>query len=109
MDSDDNAEIGPSGPDADDETVEQAAERRSAEEEDLRESLAGLSRLAADRLPLEDLLTQVATYAVQAIPGADGAGLTLLEEDRTETIVATAPFVTEVDDFPASPAGSVFG
>ncbi|HJQ85930.1 MAG TPA: GAF and ANTAR domain-containing protein [Propionibacteriaceae bacterium] len=99
MDSDDNAEIGPSGPDADDETVEQAAERRSAEEEeDLRESLAGLSRLAADRLPLEDLLTQVATYAVQAIPGADGAGLTLLEEDRADTIVATAPFVTEVDD-----------
>jgi len=99
MDSDDNAEIGPSGPDADDETVEQAAERRSAEEEeDLRESLAGLSRLAADRLLLEDLLTQVATYAVQAIPGADGAGLTLLEEDRADTIVATAPFVTEVDD-----------
>ena len=99
MDSDDNADIGPSGPDADDETVEQAAERRSAEEEeDLRESLAGLSRLAADRLPLEDLLTQVATYAVQAIPGADGAGLTLLEEDRADTIVATAPFVTEVDD-----------
>jgi hypothetical protein len=99
MDSDDNAEIGPSGPNADDETVEQAAERRSAEEEeDLRESLAGLSRLAADRLLLEDLLTQVATYAVQAIPGADGAGLTLLEEDRADTIVATAPFVTEVDD-----------
>jgi|SRR5215203_535166 len=99
MDSDDNAEIGPSGPDADDETVEQAAERRSAEEEeDLRESLEGLSRLAAGRLLLEDLLTQVATYAVQAIPGADGAGLTLLEEDRTDTIVATAPFVTEVDD-----------
>jgi GAF domain-containing protein len=98
MDSDDNAEIGPSGPDADDEAVEQAAERRSAEEEDLRESLEGLSRLAAGRLPLEDLLTQVATYAVQAIPGADGAGLTLLEEDRTDTIVATAPFVTEVDD-----------
>jgi hypothetical protein len=99
MDSDDNAEVWPSGPDADDETVEQAAERRSAEEEeDLRESLAGLSRLAADRLPLEDLLTQVATYAVRAIPGADGAGLTLLEEDRADTIVATAPFVTEVDD-----------
>jgi transcriptional regulator with GAF, ATPase, and Fis domain len=99
MDSDDNAEIGPSSPDANDETVEQAAERRSAEEEeDLRESLAGLSRLAADRLLLEDLLTQVATYAVQAIPGADGAGLTLLEEDRADTIVATAPFVTEVDD-----------
>jgi GAF domain-containing protein len=92
------AEIGLSGHDAQGETVEQAAERRYAEEEDLRESLEGLSRLASDRLPLESLLTQVATYAVQAIPGADGAGLTLLEEDRADTIVATAPFVTEVDD-----------
>jgi GAF domain-containing protein len=102
MDFDDNgdlgAEIGLSGHDAQDETAEQAAERRYAEEEDLRESLEGLSRLASDRLPLEDLLTQVATYAVQAIPGADGAGLTLLEQDRADTIVATAPFVTEVDD-----------
>ena len=53
MDSDDSAEIGPSGRDVQGVTVEQAAERRSAEEEeDLRESLAGLSRLAADRLPL---------------------------------------------------------
>src|SRR5512133_484945 len=95
MNSVDNAEIGPS---ADEETLEQAAERRSAEEEDLRESLEGLSRLTSDQLPLEDLLTRVATYAVQAIPGADGAGMTLLEQDRADTIVATAPFVTEVDD-----------
>ena len=35
---------------------------------------------------------------MQAIPGADGAGLTLLEEDRADTIVATAPFVSEIDD-----------
>ena len=43
-------------------------------------------------------MTRVATYAVQAIPGADGAGLTLLEENRADTIVATAPFVSEIDD-----------
>src|SRR5512133_441611 len=102
MDSDNNAEIGAeigqSGYDAQGETAQQAAERRFAEEEDLRESLEALSRLASDRLPLEDLLTQVASYAVQAIPGADGAGLTLLEQERADTIVATAPFVTEVDD-----------
>ena len=101
MDSDDNAEIRPSGPDADDETVEQSAERRSAEEEeeDLRDSLIGLTRLASDRLPLEALLTQVATYAVQAIPGADGAGLTLLEEDRADTIVATARLLPRLTTF----------
>jgi GAF domain-containing protein len=73
-------------------------EQRSVEDEDLRESLAGLSRLATHRLPLEELLTRVATYAVRAIPGADGAGLTLIEEDRSDTIVATAPFVSEIDD-----------
>jgi transcriptional regulator with GAF, ATPase, and Fis domain len=98
MDADDNAEIRLSDHDATGETPRQAAERRSAEEEDLRESLAGLARLASDRLTLEAMLTQVATYAVQAIPGADGAGLTLLEQDRTDTIVATAPFVSEIDD-----------
>jgi GAF domain-containing protein len=76
----------------------QSADKRSAEDEDLRESLAGLARLATNRLPLEDLLTRVATYAVKAIPGADGAGLTLLEEDRSDTLVSTAPFVREVDD-----------
>jgi GAF domain-containing protein len=74
------------------------AEQRAAEDEDLRESLAGLSRLATNRLPLETLMTRVATYAVQAIPGADGAGLTLLDEGRSDTIVATAPFVGEVDE-----------
>jgi GAF domain-containing protein len=74
------------------------ADERSVQDEDLRESLAGLSSLASNRLPLEDLLTNVARYAVQAIPGADGAGLTLIEEDRSNTIVATAPFVSEIDD-----------
>jgi GAF domain-containing protein len=98
MDSDNNPEIGSSGHYGQDQTAEEAAERRSAEDEDLRESLMGLTRLASDRLPLEELLTQVATYAVQAIPGADGAGLTLIEHDRADTIVATTPFVTEVDD-----------
>ncbi len=71
---------------------------RAAEDTDLRHSLASLARLGSNRLGLEDLLTRVATYAVQAIPGADGAGLTLLEDDRADTIVATAAFVHEVDD-----------
>ena len=73
-------------------------EQRQSEDDDLRESLASLSRLASSRLSLEDLLTRVATYAVRAIPGADGAGLTLFEEDRADTIVATAAFVSEIDD-----------
>jgi hypothetical protein len=51
-----------------------AAEQRMAEEADLRESLESLSRLSTSNLELEGLLKRVATYAVQAIPGADGAG-----------------------------------
>lgn len=74
-----------------------SATQRSSEEDDLREGLEGLSRLT-NRTGLEDLLTRVATYAVKAIPGADGAGLTLLEEDRADTIVATTAFVREIDD-----------
>lgn len=74
------------------------AEQRDAEEFDLRESLHGLSRLGSGDVELEGLLTRVARYAVQAIPGADGAGLTLLERDRPDVIVATASFVSEIDD-----------
>jgi len=71
---------------------------RLAEDADLAVSLAALSRLSSARLGLEDLLTEVAAGAVRAIPGAEGAGLTLLETDRGDTIVKTAPFVREVDD-----------
>ena len=55
---------------------EQGRERaeRAAEDDDLAESLAALSRLSSARLGLEDLLTQVATFAVQAIPGAEVRG-----------------------------------
>lgn len=76
------------------------AESPSEEEEDdgLQDSLLRLSRLSTNAMGLEQLLTRVAVYAVRAIPGADGAGLTLLEEDRQDTIVATADFVREVDD-----------
>lgn len=65
--------------------------------DDLQASLAELSHLASNRLSLAELLTRVAGLAVQAIPGADGAGLTLLEEGRNNTIVTTAPFVAEID------------
>ena len=94
MDAKESPEVGESAGDGLDESAgPRPAVQRAAEEDDLREGLAGLSRLT-NRLGLEDLLTRVATYAVRAIPGADGAGLTLLEDDRANTIVATAAFVT---------------
>jgi len=76
---------------------EPADDGAAAEETDLQASLTALYRLSTGRLELEDLLVQVATFAVQAIPGADGAGLTMMERDRADTIVASAPFVREID------------
>jgi GAF domain-containing protein len=69
----------------------------ASEDDDLRLSLAGLSQLATTRMELPEVLTRVAEFAVKAIPGADGAGLTLLEGPQPTTIVASAAFVTEVD------------
>jgi GAF domain-containing protein len=66
--------------------------------DDLQDSLGRLGKLATGLLSLEDSLTQVADYAVRAIPGAEGAGLTLLEENRSDTIVSTADFVAQIDD-----------
>lgn len=71
--------------------------RGSAHDDDLRTSLLELSHLSTGSLDLEDSLISVARLAVQAIPYADGAGLTLIEEGRADTIVSTADFVKEVD------------
>jgi len=65
---------------------------------DLSHSLAALAELSAGRVGLVELLTQVATIAVQAIPGADGAGLTLLQPDSADIIVKSTEFVRQIDD-----------
>ena len=65
---------------------------------DLATSLAGLSGLLTDHRPLQETLIEIAEFAVQAIPGADGAGLTMLEDARAQTVVASAEFVHAVDD-----------
>jgi GAF domain-containing protein len=68
------------------------------DEDELAASLSGLTGLLSSHRALEDTLVRIAEFAVQAIPGAQGAGLTLLEEDRPQTVVATADFVRAVDD-----------
>ncbi|SDE31452.1 GAF and ANTAR domain-containing protein [Auraticoccus monumenti] len=70
---------------------------RSSQERDLESSLRDLAGLSMAGQPLEESLTRVALLAVRAIPGADGAGLTLLESGRPDTIVTTSDFVAEVD------------
>ncbi|OZC41519.1 hypothetical protein CH286_26360 [Rhodococcus sp. WWJCD1] len=67
-------------------------------EDDFRASLAGLGRLAMSTMSLSETLSHVAEFAVRAIPGADGAGLTLLHPDSPATIVASTDFVRVVDD-----------
>jgi transcriptional regulator with GAF, ATPase, and Fis domain len=61
-------------------------------------SLAGLSGLLTDGRPMRETLIEIAGFAVGAIPGADGAGLTMLEDERAQTVVASADFVQAVDD-----------
>jgi hypothetical protein len=46
-------------------------------DEDLYAGLLGLAGIVVDDLTVDELLTQVAEFAVYAIPGADGAGVTL--------------------------------
>ena len=62
--------------------ADEDADRRFDEDEDLRSSVASLATLATSSLGLEELLTEVAGFAVRAIPGADGAGLALIESTQ---------------------------
>ncbi len=77
-------------------------ERASADAVDLQASLGDLAGLVTGTIGLPELLERVATYAAHAIPGADGAGVTLLRVDRTtnhvEALAASHPFVSEIDE-----------
>lgn len=80
-------------------------ERRTLEStdaSDLRSSLDDLARLVSGTLGLTELLVRVATFATNAIPGADGAGVTLLriegDSHQVEALAASHPFVAEIDE-----------
>jgi hypothetical protein len=68
----------------------------------LRAGIGNLAGLVADHRRLPELLAEVAGFAVRAIPGADGAGVTLLDVARVDNMVAalaaSAPFVAEIDE-----------
>jgi putative methionine-R-sulfoxide reductase with GAF domain len=68
-----------------------------SDDHDLRDSLAALSQLGTAGMEFTDVLTRIAEIAAVATPGADGVGLTLVEARHAETIVASAPFVAEVE------------
>jgi transcriptional regulator with GAF, ATPase, and Fis domain len=67
-------------------------------ERELQGSLARLSGVLTGVQPLSETLLQVASFATAAIPGADGAGLTLIERQGPDTMVASEDFVRAVDE-----------
>ncbi len=77
-------------------------EQVSAADADLKAGIGALAGLVAGHLGLPALLAEVASIAVSAIPGADGAGVTLLRLDQPDNIVAglasSATFVAEIDE-----------
>jgi GAF domain-containing protein len=77
-------------------------EQAHSDAADLDTSLGELASLVAGTLGLPALLSQVASSAVRAIPGADGVGVTLLKVDRPDNMVqalaSSHPFVAEIDD-----------
>src|SRR6202044_3807924 len=79
-----------------------SAEQASADAADLRAGIDDLAGLVAGSLGLPELLNEESTFAVRAIPGADGAGVTLLQLDRAdhmvEELAASEPFVAEIDE-----------
>ena len=72
-------------------------EQDEQDEQYLQASLSALARMSNGTLMLEEVLTRVAEFAVSAIPHAEGAGVTMIEQGRLDTIVASATFVRAVD------------
>ena len=89
-------------PEAGGSSRELTPEQLAADTADLRASLAALAGLVTRSQGLHELLERVATFAANAIPGADGAGVTLLKVDgaahRVDGLAASHPFVTEIDE-----------
>jgi len=78
-----------------------SAEQREADEFDLDAGLTGVAGLVAGARAVGDLLSDVAEFAMHAIPGVDGVSIALLEPHRNDSGVQicapTAEFVGEID------------
>ncbi|MDO3634611.1 GAF and ANTAR domain-containing protein [Mycolicibacterium arseniciresistens] len=70
-------------------------------EADLYAGLSGVAGIVAGAKPVNELMQEVAEFAVQAIPGMQGAGLTVVDNvgdtPRIESWAVTADFVREID------------
>ena len=72
-----------------------------SDDTDLNAGLTGLAGIVAGGRGVVDLLSDVAEFAAQAIPGVDGAGVTLMDTSQgtpqPDTWAATAQFVRDID------------
>ena len=75
--------------------------QREADDVDLHAGLSGVAGIVAGARGVIAVLGDVAEFAVQAIPGGDGAGVTLIDsyEDTPsiQTWAVTAEFVEDID------------
>ena len=78
-----------------------SAAQRDADEVDLYAGLTGVAGIVAGARGVIAVLGDVAKFARQAIPGVDGAGVTLIDScgdtPSVETWAVTAEFVEEID------------
>ena len=85
------------------------ATHAAADNAQLRAGVDNLAGLVSGALGLHELLSTVATFGVQSIPGAEGAGVTLLKVDQQAAIVeasaASAAFVTGIDEIQYTTVG----
>jgi GAF domain-containing protein len=72
-----------------------------AESEDVTVSLQDLAGVVSDVDVLDDVLAEIGEFAAAAVPGSDGAGVTLVRPGGDSPAMlawsATAPFVRELD------------
>ena len=75
--------------------------QREADEAELYAGLRGVAGIVAGARGVIDLLRDVAEFAAQAIPGAEGVGVALIDPQRgissIQTWAATAVLVQEID------------
>jgi GAF domain-containing protein len=80
---------------------ELSAGQRESDEAELHAGLRGVARIVAGAQAVIDLLQDVAEFAAQAIPGADGVGVALVDprhgKSSIQTWAATAVLVYDID------------
>jgi GAF domain-containing protein len=71
--------------------------QREADEVDLHSGLSGVATIVAGARDVVEILRDVADFAVRAIPGVDGAGVTVIDSSHTRGWAVTIDFVQDID------------